>query len=170
MKALYTILLFIFLVIYTDAQTDSVSYMNENSSSDSNNLVNSDSLETSNKDSILNAIPKIIFEKSIKTLLGTASYYSTSFEGRKTATGELFRHSNLTAASNNFKLNTWVRISNLKNGESVIVRINDRMHPKMAKKGRVVDLTSTAAKKIGITSKAGLAKVKVEQVSKRITE
>ncbi len=174
MKAFYSILLLISLVLYTEAQTDSTSFISVNSlfvnPSDRDFLTNSDSLGTSNIESIHNSIPKIISEKSTKTLLGTASYYSAKFEGKKTATGEVFHQRNLTCASNNFKLNTWLRVTNLKNGESVIVRITDRMHPSMAKKGRVADLTTTAAKKIGITSKIGLAKVKVEQVSKRTVE
>ena len=69
----------------------------------------------------------------------------------------------MTGASNNFKLNTWVRVTNLRNDKSVIVRINDRMHKKMAKKGRVVDLTRSAAKKLGFLSR-GLTKVVVEAV------
>ncbi len=100
-----------------------------------------------------------------KTIKGTASFYGSKFEGRKTATGEIFRNSKFTAASNNFKLNTWVRVTNLSNGRQVEVRINDRMHQKMKKKGRVVDLSRSAAKKIGI-SKSGLAKVNVEMIDR----
>jgi rare lipoprotein A len=96
---------------------------------------------------------------------GTASYYSKKFEGRKTATGERFRHSELTGASNNFKLNTWVKVTNIKTGAFVVVRINDRMHKNMKKKGRVVDLSRSAAAKIGILSK-GLARVRVEIAEK----
>jgi rare lipoprotein A len=104
--------------------------------------------------------------KSSKTLFGIASFYSKNLEGTETSTGETFSHQNLTAASNNFKLNSWVRVTNLRNGKSVIVRINDRMHPSMAKKGRVVDLSISAAKKIGLTFLAGLTKVKVEEIVK----
>ncbi|MDB5193696.1 MAG: rare lipoprotein precursor [Segetibacter sp.] len=98
-------------------------------------------------------------------LNGIASIYAKHFDGAKTATGEIFKHSNLTAASNNFKVNTLVRVTNLLNNKSVIVRINDRMHPRMAAKGRVVDLTSTAANLIGF-GLAGLLKVKVEILDK----
>jgi rare lipoprotein A len=107
-----------------------------------------------------------ITTKSSKTLFGIASFYSKNLEGTETSTGETFSHNNLTAASNNFKLNSWVRVTNLRNGKSVIVRINDRMHPAMAAKGRVVDLSISAAKKIGLTFLAGLTKVKVEEVVK----
>lgn len=103
--------------------------------------------------------------KKRTAITGTASYYSKKFEGRKTATGEHFHHKNLTGASNNFKLNTWVKVTNIKTGAFVVVRINDRMHRNMKKKGRVIDLTRSAAAKIGILSK-GLAKVKVELAEK----
>jgi rare lipoprotein A len=98
-------------------------------------------------------------------LYGVASFYSMHFEGVKTATGEIFSQKKLTAASNHFKLNTWLRVTNLSNGKSVIVRVNDRMHPRMAKKGRVVDLTRTGATTLGFLRK-GLTRVKVEKVAK----
>jgi len=100
-----------------------------------------------------------------KPLHGTASFYALYFNGLRTATGEIFKHSNLTAASNNFKINTFVRVTNLLNNKSVVVRINDRMHQRMANKGRVVDLTSAAAKLLGVGI-SGLLKVKVEPVDK----
>ena len=109
---------------------------------------------------------KIPFNNN-KSLLGIASFYSLDLEGTETATGETFEHEGFTAASNNFKLNTWVKVTNLRNGKSVVVRINDRMHPKMAEKGRVVDLTLTAAKKIGLSLLAGLTKVKVEPLASK---
>lgn len=98
-----------------------------------------------------------------KQLKGFATIYANRFNGLRTATGEVFKHSNLTAASNNFKINTWVKVTNLKNDKSVIVRINDRMHPRMAKMGRVVDLTKAAAKLLGDFD--GLLSVKVEPIA-----
>jgi rare lipoprotein A len=98
-------------------------------------------------------------------LTGIASFYAAKFEGRLTATGEVFRQKFFTAASNLYKLNTWVRVTNLRNGKSVIVRVNDRMHPNMLKLGRVIDLSHTAAKTLGMTGH-GLQKVKVEKVPK----
>jgi len=98
-----------------------------------------------------------------KIIRGIASYYSHKFEGRITSTGEIFGNKNLTGASNNLKLNTWVKVTNLKNGKFVIVRINDRMHPRMKKKGRVIDLSRFAAKKLDFME-AGLAKVKLEVI------
>ena len=100
------------------------------------------------------------------TKYAIASFYSKSLDSTKTATGEIFLNSKLTAASNNYRLNTIVKVTNIRNGRTVIVRINDRMHPKMAKKGRIVDLSRAAARKLGFLSK-GLTKVKVEVVPKK---
>jgi rare lipoprotein A len=94
---------------------------------------------------------------------GIASYYADHFEGQKTSNGETFTQKALTAASNFFKLNTFVRVTNLLNNETVIVKITDRMHPRMAKAGRVVDLSTKAAKDIKMFGK-GLVKVIVELV------
>jgi rare lipoprotein A len=99
------------------------------------------------------------------TFFGIASFYSKNLDGTETATGEIFRHNKLTAASNRFKLNTWVRVTRIKNGRSIIVRINDRMHPRMDRKGRIVDLTIRGAQKLGFI-KTGVTKVKVEIVPK----
>lgn len=110
-------------------------------------------------------IDSFTVKTGVKTVKGIASFYSKNLDGTKTATGEIFRNSKLTAASNSFKLNTWVRVTNLRNDKSVIVRINDRMHPRMAKKGRVVDLSRAAAKQLDFLKK-GLTKVKIEAVDK----
>ena len=99
-----------------------------------------------------------------KVKFGIASFYSRSLEGSETATGEIFHHANMTAASNFFKLNTWVKVTNLTNGRCIIVRINDRMAERMAKKGRVVDLTKTGASKLNFIN-SGIVKVKVEEIS-----
>ena len=119
---------------------------------------------------LLLIIPTISFSQESKSskdgckqLNGIASYYANRFQGLRTATGEIFKHSNLTAASNNFKLNSWVKVTNLVNNKFVVVRINDRMHPRMAKMGRVVDLTKKAAYLLGGFD--GLTKVRVEEIS-----
>lgn len=96
---------------------------------------------------------------------GIASFYSENLDGTLTATGERYRNNKMSAASNDFDLNTWVRITNLRNKKSVVLRINDRMHPRMKRKGRVVDLSRVAARKLGFMSD-GLARVKVEIVDK----
>jgi len=96
-------------------------------------------------------------EKAQKT--GIASYYHEKFEGRKTATGDIFDNDNFTAASNFFKLGTFVKVTNLQNGKVVYVKINDRM----GHSSRVIDLTVNAAKKLKFVNR-GLTKVKIEQV------
>ena len=96
-------------------------------------------------------------------LKGIGSFYHPRFNGLQTATGEVFQQSKLTAASNNFKFHSWVKVTNLENNKSVIVRINDRMAVKSAKKGRVVDLTKEAARQLGVGVN-GLIKVLVELV------
>lgn len=98
----------------------------------------------------------------IKTYYGTASYYADKFTGRKTANGDIYDPENLTAACNVLPLNTWIRVTNLRNNKSVLVRTNDRLHPKM---NRIVDLSKAAAKILGYTN-AGLTRVKVEVLGK----
>lgn len=94
------------------------------------------------------------------TQIGIASYYSSSFNGQLTSTGEVFSNKDLTAASNTLPLGTYVKVTNLKNHRWVVVRINDRMN-KYNK--RAVDLTHFAAKKLGMVNH-GLARVKVEVI------
>lgn len=91
---------------------------------------------------------------------GIASYYGPGFQGEKTASGESFNINDLTAAHRTLPFNTKVRVTNLENSKSVIVRINDRGP---FKKGRIIDLSLGAAKKIGLLQ-AGRAKVKLEIV------
>lgn len=104
----------------------------------------------------------LLFTVNSKT--GIASYYSDSFHGKRTASGEIFSQHKLTAASNNYKLGTQVKVTNINNNKTVIVKINDRMAPSMARKGRVVDLTKAAAKELGFYGN-GLAQVKVENIN-----
>jgi rare lipoprotein A len=93
-----------------------------------------------------------------KVLFGLASYYADKFNGRKTASGEIYNHDKPTAACNTVPIGTWLRITNLKNQRSVVVRVNDRLHPRMK---RVVDLNKTSALKLGYI-RSGLTQVKVE--------
>ncbi|MEI6087621.1 MAG: septal ring lytic transglycosylase RlpA family protein [Bacteroidota bacterium] len=109
------------------------------------------------------------FKPNAKVITGIASFYSKNLDGTKTATGEYYRNAKLTAASNNLKLNTWVKVTNISNDKFVIVRINDRMHPRMAKKGRVVDLSRAAAKELDFMKK-GLTKVRVETLERLIVD
>ena len=95
-----------------------------------------------------------------KTVTGTASYYSDDFHGKKTFNGEKLSQQKLTCASNQYKIGTWLRVTNIKSGKSVVVQVNDRMG-KGSK--RIVDLTRRAAKQIGILG-MGICKVAVENL------
>ena len=99
-------------------------------------------------------------------LYGTASFYSNSFNGKKTANGEIYSHKKMTAACNVLPLGTWIKVTNLRNGKSVVVKTNDRLHSKMK---RVVDLSREAAEKLGYV-KSGLTKVRVEVIGKKKPE
>ena len=112
----------------------------------------------------LDPVSGYYFNKSGKFIKGIASFYSVGLDGTLTSTGEKFRNEKLTAASNNLPLNTWVLVTNTKNGKTIVVRTNDRMHPRMAKKGRVVDLSIRAARQLDFVED-GLTKVKVEVLS-----
>lgn len=102
-------------------------------------------------------------KKPARVLYGQASYYATKFHGRKTANGEIFSHDKLTAACNVLPLGTWVRVTNLKNGKSIIVKTNDRLHTKTR---RIIDLTRAGAKKLDFI-KRGLTRVKIEVLDKK---
>lgn len=78
---------------------------------------------------------------------GKASYYANKFNGRKTASGEVFRNRKRTAAHKTLPFGTKVTVTNMRNGRSVKVRINDR-GPFVP--GRVIDLSRRAARKIGM--------------------
>ncbi len=93
---------------------------------------------------------------------GTASYYGREFKGSRTASGERFDPNGLTAAHRTVAFGSKVRVTNLSNGNDVVVRINDRGP---WKKGRIIDISYAAAKQIGMHH-SGTAKVRLELVSK----
>ncbi len=97
---------------------------------------------------------------------GTASFYANKFEGRKTANGEVFSQKKLTGASNILPLNQWVRVTNMRNHLTVVLRITDRMHKNNK---RLIDLSKSAAKKLKYTG-YGLAHVRVEVLGKKLPE
>jgi rare lipoprotein A len=99
----------------------------------------------------------------VKIQYGVASFYSNKFEGRKTYTDEIFMQEKLTGASNTLPMHTWVRVTNLRNHRTVIVRINDKMHPKNK---RLIDLSHAAAKKLGYTGR-GLTKVRIDVLGRK---
>ena len=90
---------------------------------------------------------------------GKASFYSLRSTGSRTASGERLHHDSLTCAHRSLPFGTFLKVTNQTNGQSVIVRINDR-GPYV--RGRIIDLTWRAAKEIGMLMQ-GIAYVTVEQ-------
>jgi len=101
---------------------------------------------------------KSTFNKSKTVYKGISSYYGPKFHGKLTACGEIFDMYGVTAAHKEFPFNTVVRVTNEKNGKSLLIRINDR-GPYIA--GRILDCSFGAAKKLGFVGE-GTAKVKIE--------
>ena len=99
-----------------------------------------------------------LVKSSRKGYRGQASWYGPGFHGRKTANGEIFNQNALTAAHRSLPFGTKVKVTNLRNGRSVIVRINDR-GPFSG--GRIVDLSAAAARVIGMKS-SGVAPVRLQ--------
>jgi rare lipoprotein A len=97
---------------------------------------------------------------------GVASYYHDKFEGRQTANGEIFTQKKMTAASNKFPLNCWVRVTNTRNKKSIILRITDRMHHLNT---RLIDLSRSSAEELQFIGR-GLVRVKVEYLGKKKPE
>lgn len=91
---------------------------------------------------------------------GLASWYGPGFQGRLTASGERFDTGKLTAAHKSLPFGTLVRVTNLENGKSVVVRINDR-GPFVA--GRIIDLSRAAAQQIQMLD-SGTARVEIESL------
>ena len=89
---------------------------------------------------------------------GRASWYGPKFHGRPTANGEIFNSNDLTAAHPSLPFGTKVRVTNLRNGRSVIVRINDR-GPFV--KGRIIDVSAAAARVLNMVN-SGTASVQLD--------
>jgi rare lipoprotein A len=89
---------------------------------------------------------------------GTANFYGDKFQGKKTASGDVFDKNGLTASHKKLAFGTMVKVTNVENGKSVVVTVNDRM---AASNPAVIDVTHRAAEELGF-AKAGKAKVKVE--------
>ncbi len=101
-------------------------------------------------------------EMTSYTAVGMASWYGAAFHGRRTANGEVYDMGSITAAHPTMPLPSYARVTNLDNGYSVIVRVNDRgpYHG-----GRVMDVSSRAADVLGFKG-AGTAKIKVDYVGR----
>lgn len=98
------------------------------------------------------------YGKPISTQIGLASWYGPPYAGRKGADGKVYNQNAMTAAHLTLPLGTLVRVTNLSNNESAVVRITDR-GPFV--RGRIIDLSLAAAKATGVY-RAGVARVRVE--------
>ncbi|KGB53500.1 Rare lipoprotein A precursor [Sphingopyxis sp. LC81] len=108
-----------------------------------------------------NPIADIVDETETEIGGGVASYYGNELAGNRTASGERFDPGQLTAAHRSLPFGSMVRVTNTSNGDSVIVRINDRgpfAH------GRVIDVSHAAAREIGM-HRSGTARVKLALLS-----
>ena len=92
--------------------------------------------------------------------VGTASWYGSYFEGKETASGEPFNMYDLTAAHPTLPLGTYVKVTNLRNGRSVVVRVNDR-GPVVD--GRIIDLSYEAARVLHLENQ-GIQQVRLDLV------
>ena len=102
-------------------------------------------------------------ERANESQTGLASYYGAAFHGRKTANGEVFDMTSISAAHPTMPLPAYARVTNLANGRSIIVRVNDRgpYHG-----GRVLDVSQRTAEALDF-KRAGVARVKVEVIAKQ---
>lgn len=92
--------------------------------------------------------------------VGVASWYGGKFHGRKTASGEIYDQNRMTAAHRTLPFGTKVEVTNLRNGRSVVVTINDR-GPFI--KGRIIDVSRRAAGKLGFRNQ-GITRVRVRAI------
>jgi rare lipoprotein A len=102
----------------------------------------------------------ISFNGWSQTETGTASFYHNKFDGRRTSSGEVFKQSLYTCAHKTYPFGTMLKVTNLSNDSTVVVKVNDRL-PKHSK--RCVDLSMIAAKQLNFVGK-GLTKVRIERV------
>jgi len=145
MKNSLTILFFPLLILFFTACSSSSRFSSEKST------------KPTVKYSIAN---KKTGDNSAINLQGMASYYGPKYHGRKTSSGEVFDMYQLTAAHREFAFGTKLRVTNLENGKSVVVRVNDR-GPFVG--DRIIDLSYAAAKQIEMLS-TGVVEVKLEKL------
>lgn len=105
-----------------------------------------------------------VYSQETYTQEGTASYYGRELHGRRTSSGERFSKHKLTAAHPTLAFGTMVKVTNLDNGKSVTVRINDRGP---STKKRIIDVSYAAAKKLGMVA-AGTAQVRIEALKEEV--
>jgi rare lipoprotein A len=107
-------------------------------------------------------VPNPPLDRSGHKRRGKASFYAREFSGRKMADGTIMRPQSDNAASKTLPLGTTAKVTNLETGQSAVVTIRDR-GPYI--RGRIVDLSPSTAKNIGIEHKKGVAKVEVAPIA-----
>jgi rare lipoprotein A (peptidoglycan hydrolase) len=108
--------------------------------------------------------PKEVFARMASVHIGNASWYGPGFSGKTTANGAVFDETKMTAAHKTLPLGTKAKVTNLKDGKSVQVEINDR-GPYID--GRIIDLSQAAAKALGMLDR-GIVKVRVETLENSV--
>ena len=111
---------------------------------------------------MLLAASPVVLSMPVSSADGFASYYGAGFHGRRTASGERFDQHALTAAHRTLSFGTKVRVTNARNGNSVVVTVNDR-GPFV--RGRVIDVSRAAAQRLGMLG-AGVAPVRLDVVER----
>ena len=107
------------------------------------------------------ALPAAASDPATQKQIGRASWYGGAQHGQRTASGERYDRNEMTAAHPTLPMNSRVKVTNLSNGRSVVLRINDRgPHAR----GRVIDVSQRAAELLGM-KRRGVATVKVEAVT-----
>ena len=107
---------------------------------------------------VIQGMPQVASAAAVQE--GEASYYADSLNGKKTASGELYDKSALSAAHRSLPFGTKVKVTYLETGQSVVVVINDRGPYAM---GRIIDLSAAAARQIGLID-AGHGRVRLETI------
>jgi len=102
--------------------------------------------------------------QSLFVQVGIATYYHDKFEGRKTSSGERYYKTKFTAAHPTLPMGTYLKVTNVANNKTTIVKVNDRC---AVRKTRIIDLSKKAAQEIGVLQK-GIAKVKIEKIDTTI--
>lgn len=121
-------------------------------------------LALSHGQSAADSIRKLHRKSPVATVdTGVASYYHSKFQGRVTASGELYDQEKMTAAHNRLPMGTMIKVTNLRNRRSVVVKVNDRLHHRNK---RLVDLSRAAAVKLGYIGR-GITRVRVEVLKGR---
>ncbi len=139
---------------FTSSKNRTATHQRETTSDSTGRFASEDSSEA--EDTVAFFDP--LSGKILATQIGIASYYAEPFNGRKTANGEIYNMYELTAAHPSFPFGTIALITNLRNGKTAIVKINDRM-PKRS--DRIIDLSYGTAIILNMV-KDGIARVKIE--------